>query len=248
MILEIDVGNSRIKWRLCHGLRVVARGAGNSDDLSALLDAVAVHPELNGNTPSRIRVASVRGEAFERALAAEASLRWRVITEFARSGSVCGPVANGYVQPATLGVDRWLGILAAYDLARRACCVVDAGSAITVDIVSSGGQHKGGYIVPGLQLQRDSFVSKTGLQLDGPPAWQEVAPGLRTQDALDNGILAMVLGATIAMTEAAAGESDRALYLTGGDAAVLSAQLHRHNVPHMVVPDLVLDGLALALP
>jgi len=216
--------------------------------MSGLLDELAVRPAMPAEGPSRVRVGSVRGGAFERSLQALMVDRWGVLPEFARSSAGCGPVANGYEQPSALGVDRWLAVVAAFDHASRACCVIDAGSAITLDLVSEQGRHEGGYIVPGLSLQRESFVGKTGLTLDAEATWKSVVPGLRTSDALDNGILAMVTGWIVFMMKGSAERGGRELYLTGGDASVLSEQLDRHNVRHLVVPDLVLDGLALTLP
>ena len=248
MILEIDAGNSRIKWRLCNGRQVLERGIGGSDNIAGMLDEMVTRPAIPAEGPSRVRVASVQGGAFERSLGELLIQRWGVSPEFARSTASCGPVVNGYEQPSTLGVDRWLAAIAAYDYSPQACCVIDAGSAITLDLVSARGQHEGGYIVPGLQLQRQSFVTRTGLTVDAEPGWKSVAPGLRTTDALDNGILAMVTGWLVFLLKESGKGAGRAVYLTGGDASVLSEQVGGHNVRHLVVPDLVLDGLALALP
>src|SRR5690606_930934 len=98
-----------------------------------LLDAVASHPAMKQSSLSRIKAVSVRGETFEHILLAAVSERWGVLPEFARAMPVCGSVANGYERPSTLGADRWLAMVAGFDQARRACCVVDAGSAITLD-------------------------------------------------------------------------------------------------------------------
>lgn len=248
MILEIDAGNSRIKWRLCNGRQVLERGIGEPGNLAGMLDELAERPAIPAGGPLRVRVASVRGGAFERSLQALVVDRWGVQPEFARSTESCGLVINGYEQPSALGVDRWLAAIAAYDYTPQSCCVIDAGSAITLDLVSAKGRHEGGYIVPGLALQRESFVTRTGLTLDTEAEWKSVVPGLRTTDALDNGILAMVTGWLVFLLKESGEGGGRALYLTGGDASVLSEQLGGHNVRHLVVPDLVLDGLTLALP
>lgn len=60
----------------------------------------------------------------------------------ARSTAEALGVVNGYEEPGRLGVDRWLGALAGYQLA-GGCCTVDCGSAITIDFVLPGGQHLG---------------------------------------------------------------------------------------------------------
>ncbi|MCP3690402.1 MAG: type III pantothenate kinase, partial [Gammaproteobacteria bacterium] len=61
----------------------------------------------------------------------------------------CGSVVNGYSSPESMGVDRWLALLGAADVEQHDAIVVDAGSAITVDLLRGDGQHLGGAILPG---------------------------------------------------------------------------------------------------
>ena len=67
-----------------------------------------------------------------------------VTTAHAQFGVRCA-----YADPARLGVDRWVAVLAAYHAAHGAACVLDAGTAVTFDAVAADGRHLGGLIFPG---------------------------------------------------------------------------------------------------
>ena len=68
-----------------------------------------------------------------------------------RRDSACG-LRNGYRDPAQLGVDRWLAMCAAWQQFPGSLCVVDAGTAVTIDVVAADGAHSGGLILPGVCL------------------------------------------------------------------------------------------------
>lgn len=237
MILELDAGNSRVKWRLiaANG-EIVRSGSG----VGASVHAIGM-PE--SERPARIRVVSVRGPEFEARLREESALIWGVLPEFARSTAVSAGVLNGYEVPASLGADRWMALLAAYSDCEAACCVVDAGTAITLDVVAEAGRHEGGYIVPGISLQRRKLEESTSIRLSAVPDWSDVSLGVSTNSAVQNGIVSMVSD-WIACESRGRGK----LYLTGGDAEFLSRRLEVLEVEHQLVPDLVLNGLAHALP
>ncbi|MEK7260041.1 MAG: type III pantothenate kinase [Pseudomonadota bacterium] len=237
MILELDAGNSGVKWRLIAGSGEIAssgRGVGESFNTIGLSET---------ERPTRIRVVSVRGPDFEAKLRKEAVLIWGVLPEFAASAAASARVVNGYEVPSSLGADRWMAILAAYSDCEAACCVVDAGTAITLDVVAEAGCHRGGYIVPGMSLQRRMLEKSTSIRLSPVPDWSDISLGVSTSSAVQNGIVSM-LSDWIACESRGRGK----LYLTGGDAQVLSRHLETMKVEHQLVPDLVLNGLAHALP
>ena len=83
--------------------------------------------------PTEIRVANVAGTSAGAAMAAALQERFGVVPVFATSAAAVRASVNGYINPAQLGIDRWLGICAAYAGHRAALCVVDAGTATTID-------------------------------------------------------------------------------------------------------------------
>ena len=246
-ILELDIGNSRIKWRLCDPstLSEISQGqAHNLDELAANLADVE---------PGAIRACSVRTNTETEKLLAWCRECWSIEPVVAKVVRNCGGITNKYEDMSRLGIDRWLAMLAAYRRAGGPCVIVDAGTALTLDIVSGTGQHQGGYIVPGLGLMAASLEQNTNIRLSDPPPTASLEPGHATDAAVLNGTLvAAVSLVQQVLLKIFAQEPDVKLYLSGGDAEILAAHINsddfidRDNIE--VVLGLVLDGLAIACP
>lgn len=251
MILEMDAGNTRIKWRLREydgkAWRKVAEDSVYAEQKvpSVFIELGKQLEKLPMARVERLLVSTVRGEGFKNVFSSVMSEKWHLQPEYAAvTAGACG-VRNGYEEPSKLGVDRWLAVVAAYAQARAACCIVDAGTTITVDFVEQDGTHRGGFIVPGLHLMRDALATRSKALATALSAWEHATAGNSTLTAVHNGILAMALGflRDIHQQDMKAGRAVQ-WFLTGGDAVWL--------IPHLdwetrLVPDLVMDGLSLAM-
>jgi type III pantothenate kinase len=158
-------------------------------------------------------------------------------------------VRNGYVDPQQLGVDRWLAMLAAFARYRSALCVVDSGTALTIDAVSGDGVHQGGLIMPGFSLMRDALKARTGeiarlgRVFSAPDAGRQFW-GRDTDGCIRRGATAAadgLIGLCVAELSRSAASPVK-LVLTGGDADNLRDGLSQ---PADICPFLVLEGLAL---
>jgi type III pantothenate kinase len=252
MILELDAGNTRIKWRLREqtddkGWHTIAE-----DSVFAEQKVPSVFIELGKQLEKlpmaridRMLVATVRGEGFKTVFSSVMTEKWHLQPEYASVSSECAGVRNGYEDISRLGVDRWLALVAAYAQARAACCIVDCGTTITVDLVAADGRHLGGYIVPGLHLMRDALAARSKALSTAQVAWETATPGTSTLTAVHNGILAMALGflRDIHQQDTLAGRNVE-WFLTGGDAPSLATHLEWSC---RLIPDLVMDGLGLAM-
>lgn len=242
MILDLDIGNSRVKWRVTD-----ADGRIGEMSCSSLHD---LHTGLflpHDGPLCRVRVASVRSSEIREAVGAWAYSRYGLRAEFAVSSAQVGCVRNGYKTPEKLGVDRWLALLAAFDRVQGSVCVFDFGSAMTSDMVDNTGQHLGGWIAPGMTLMRNSLISGTDLvRFSSQEKTESLVPARQTGDAVETGVLASAAGFALVSWrsfERIVG-SGRAI-VTGGDASKVLPVL---EFPAAISPSLVLDGLALALP
>jgi type III pantothenate kinase len=242
MILEVDAGNTRVKWRMVDPSGcIVKRGADTSFDEETLRELVAAQP-------LRARIGSVRSSEWGARISLLMQKQFCVEPEFVVSTSEREGVINGYLVPEKLGVDRWLAMLAARR--RRpaeALLVVDCGSAVTLDFISTEGLHLGGYIVPGIGLQLESLSRGTTLPGYNKPAWHECSPGRDTEAAVTKGILRM-LSAWVIEEARSNFEGKAKVVITGGDGLGLATNLGRHGLDHEYIEDLVLDGLQVALP
>lgn len=156
MKLLLDVGNSRVKWAFVFAGGFAEHGEAGHDDEASLEPLFGAR-----HAPEDIRIANVAGSSTGVRLAARLRERFHVVPVFAHSARQGAGVRNGYVDPAQLGVDRWLAICAAYDRYHAAVCVVDAGTATTIDLVSASGEHRGGLILPGLGLMELALMRGT---------------------------------------------------------------------------------------
>lgn len=241
MILEIDWGNSRIKWRLQGESGTLAAGTEAEDNLDRLSEQVRGALPV-GVVLDAVRVASVRPEGDEARLVQWAQAQWQVTPWFARAKARCDGVVSAYSHPERLGVDRWLALLAARQVAEEPVVIVQAGTAITADLMDGRGAHLGGYIAPGWQAMRRALNQGTARvrSLQGPPDRLQLAPADNTERAVEAALSAMVVG----FVENACRqiEGSARLVVAGGDAGLICS----HFTWARLWPEIVLDGLAVA--
>lgn len=244
MILELDCGNSFIKWRVivAEGGAVFAGGTVDSDQaLLAAVDGLAVR---------QCRLVSVRSEEETARLVAALAMRFAITPLCAVPMPMLAGVRNGYEDYQRLGLDRWLALVGGYHLAQGNCVVVDSGTAVTADLVAEDGEHLGGFICPGLSLMRSPLRTHTRkIRYDDQAAeraMHNLKPGRTTAEAVERGCTLMLQGFVLTQVNLARAYwgDDFVVFLAGGD-----AERVRDVVPGArMVPDLVFVGLAIACP
>ena len=240
MILVIDAGNSRIKWRLTDRHQIVAEGEQLTP--RALEDAIFSLSDMQ--PPSEIRIASVAGDKVIDWLYQQLRKQFDGPIRLAQVASTLGELSCAYEDPKSLGIDRWLAIAAAYNQYNEPLLVIDAGSAITMDIIGPGGQHVGGYIAPGLTLMHDALWKNTSdVRVVGSGSEELWLPGKNTQQAVNRGCLL----AAVSTIESLAAQFPVRIVITGGDAKILmqAMSLSANNHANLVLDGLILDGVEL---
>lgn len=230
--LQLDVGNGSTKWRLVAAGTILARGTYREDEPATERELLGAAPE-----PARIWVASVAAPGREAALRALLASRWNLEPWFARSVSAACGLRNSYAEPERLGVDRWLAMLGARERVAGRLCVVDAGSALTLDVVAADGRHEGGYIIPGSALMERALLLDTGRVRFAEDAGYSLAPGTSTAEAVRHGISVAQVGA---LRTVLAEVGDLNPVFCGGGAEPLMAL---SGVDGLLAPDLVFEGL-----
>jgi len=235
----IDLGNSRLKCASLesHGIgeEVFAIGHEQPDSLVALLRLIG--RAESGDQAWLASVASAERTAIVTRALQDAGLSVHCI----RTQAQCGKLRVAYPEPAQLGVDRFLALLAACERSDGPWLIVSAGSALTIDLLATDGAHHGGMIVPMPNHMR-AALAQNFAQLDLPEG--------RATDFADNTADAIATGARTA----ALGVVERALrkareqlgvmptlLLCGGNAELIADVDHPAIV---TLPSLVLDGLA----
>jgi len=230
--LLVDVGNTRLKWRLQQQGVVLCSGAILVCDLN-LAQLQASLPE----SASVMYWASVGGDVqglCVEAWAHDKNIPCHQITTQDRWQDL----TNGYQQTQQLGVDRWLGMVAARQYTRSAVCVVDCGSAITFDYVSAEGCHEGSYIIPGARLMSQALTRDTAQINVTHQAVDDLQPGTSTSQAVLAGCYQMAHHGVYGLVREAQGRGYEIL-LCGGDGLAIANEL---GVTY--VEELVLDGMA----
>lgn len=244
MDLLIDIGNTRIKWATLdeHGLSSQQAATHATWSRQQASDTILQFDP----PPHHVLVANVAGERMSSLLREALQRRWGLSATFIESSAAACGVRNRYSDPQKLGVDRWLGIIAAHAMESRAACVVNVGTAMTVDGVSAEGVHLGGVIVPGVELMVASLMRNTS---EIPSRAQEGSVG--EQLFADNTLGAVHQGALNALAALIERAIDAmrlrlhvlpAVLLTGGGSQRLASLV---AAPCVIVPDLILRGLAV---
>ncbi len=243
--LLFDVGNTRLKWGLLQDKRIVRTGVVDHDRLNSQGFAV-----LTTRLPAKVDyvlASNVAGPAFATRLAGVIGIHCGTDVHFARSEKDAYGVKNAYRQPRRLGVDRWVALIGARAETRSAVCIVDVGTAVTIDAMDKSGQHLGGMIIPGARLMSAALSRETSDIRLARGAASGPGPGMdvfasSTSDAVRNGTLSAVCGAIERAAKAMRSAGHRPkIVLTGGDASRILKQLGG-NILHR--PHLVLQGLA----
>lgn len=242
MNLLVDIGNTSLKWALASGRetgstgRFVHRGHDFVRLLEQAWDGLAA--------PEHILVSSVAGAVQAERLAEWTGRTWQRRPRFIRASRQAAGVTCAYERPGQLGADRWAAMIAAWHAVGDAVCVVDCGTAITLDLVDTAGRHRGGQILAGVAMMRQALAAQTAdlpLQREASPP---VLLATTTAEAINSGSLFAAAAAIERIVTGMAADTGLrpVVVITGGDAPVLMPLLGldvRHDA------DLVLKGIAI---
>jgi type III pantothenate kinase len=179
------------------------------------------------------------------------------VTRFSSRPQALG-VTSGYEQPDRLGVDRWMALLGAAGMTASDCIVIDAGSAITIDLLRGDGRHLGGAILPGLNTSIEAFKCIfSHIDFSHPAIADSTMPGCSTEAAIQidyahhtTESLPALVNRWIPLLQ-----DDVTLLLAGGDAGRVQRLLEQRlfdqklidqalfDQKMRIVPDLVFRGM-----
>ena len=243
----MDVGNTRLKWGVLdedeiHKTGHIAMRKIRDEGLGVLTSRLP-------HAVDAVHVSNVAGTTFATRLSGVIGMHCGCDVHFAKPAREACGVQCGYRHPRRLGVDRWVAMIGAWAEIESACVVVDAGTAVTIDVIDDDGQHLGGQIFPGVRLMFEALAASTS---DIPAVGRQLSPatgldmfGDSTSKAVQNGAWNAVTGAVDrAITTLRSNAYDPAMVLTGGDASRMLTALGTEPLHR---PHLVLQGLARML-
>ena len=242
MRILVDIGNSRCKSAIedVNGIHPLETFAWNDIFLHEALEKVWLEP-LDGKIPHSVHVSNVAGERLLPNLSAWCCSQFGQQPVAVSSRAEFKGLKNGYQEPTTFGVDRWAAMIGARSEHTGALCVIDSGTATTVDLIDASGQHLGGAILPGIYTMRRSLGKYTSalFAADGviSPFSDNTASGIA------GGTGYASVGAMDRLVfEAQQMVRDLTTVVTGGEAQILESMM---QATVTVDPLLVLKGVSV---
>jgi type III pantothenate kinase len=236
MELFIDVGNSRLKWaqREKNALSPIQAINYQSFDFIGILEQF--WKDLT--TPSNVYISNVGKPDLNGLLSEWCEKVWDISPIFAQTNKKNCDILNGYENIQTLGIDRWLALIGSKPYLSENLCVVDCGTAVTIDVLQINGLHLGGLILAGLQTSRDALTQKAAAlkNIQFNQDVKDLNLAKNTHDGIALGTIYAVAGCI----EKVAATHQAKVILTGGDAIFIIPHLKCH---FLHLPDLVLQGL-----
>jgi len=242
MDLFIDVGNTKTKWSLSSNEDVEKTGSIFNTELNDLF--------IKADKIENVFVSSVNSETLEQQIIEKIKPLCTHIF-FAKVNKQF--LNTNYSNE--LGVDRWLGVLALSERTKKNAIIIDAGTALTIDLLMTNNNlylHKGGLILPGFHLFSQSLTQNSAaIRLKN----KDMTMDINNSDmALLHGFLMSVSGAVekfIMHHHLDLNEMD--IFLTGGDANIIfdslqdKLQQKYHRIDNAVIEGLkIYKKLALA--
>jgi type III pantothenate kinase len=238
MLLTIDIGNTKISFGLFRGSRLIkkfdiATETYNGRGLKKLLGRVPISGAIVCSVvPDKNRV-------IKKDLAMITGKRPIFVGQ-----DIVAPIKNNYRFPKQVGQDRLVTAYAASELYGCPVLVVDAGTAITLDVVSGKKAYLGGMIVPGIKMSLDALYKDTALLPRVKLSKPDSLVGTDTKSSILSGVvfgLSVLLEGMVNKLKAKFGASTTVVG-TGGSIHFLSRD--RKVFTH-IDPDLTLTGLSL---
>ena len=242
MKLLLDIGNSTIAWAIEDNEKIV-----QSSKFKYQKNDLVKQFEKNitlSKKPSTVLVSCVAEDEVIKILKEWVEDKWQLELWQACVTSGFNQLKNSYFDIQQMGVDRWLAIIAAWEKYKNALCVVDCGTAITIDLVDNTGQHLGGYIVPGVEMMQQALIANTDRIKTVVLGEVAIDSANNTQTAIGNGaslaIVAMI-DRSVEILRARLGHDPKCI-ITGGMAEQIKPFL---KTLFEYDKDLVLRGLSI---
>jgi len=235
MTLTIDIGNTRVKWVLYKGALEQAVGAFCYTLDTFSLDVAGAKMPFKGAV---VLISNVSGNGIKSLLKEVLDASGCEKYSYAQTKqNQCG-VVNSYADFSQLGIDRWLAMIAGFNhkvrLPGEAVCVIDCGTAVTLDVVDSKGCHLGGLIAPGLAMMQSMLMRETGNidPFNVSKGVSNMCLERATGAAVSQGCAQLLVGGLDEMISRYSGEQEQNMIclVTGGDGAWVAKSLAADNV------------------
>lgn len=212
MNLVLDLGNSYGKIAVCEGTDVIESAIYPVVGMKEISYFITSYPEIKGAIFSSVANHS-------REIIDYLSTSYKTFLELNANTPL--PVRNHYKTPETLGYDRIAAVTGAHTIyPDNNVLVIDAGTALTYDLVTADGEYLGGNISPGMNMRfkaLNKFTNRLPLLSVGSEEVEIL--GTSTDEAIISGVFNGILMEIDGFISAVSQEfTDLKVLITGGDA------------------------------
>lgn len=252
MLLTIDVGNTQILCGVFDGrklslqFRRITSPGSSSDEIGIFLRSAIRENGLDPSCVTDIACCSVV-PAINHSIGSACLKYFGREALFIQAGTKTG-LKIKYNNPKDVGADRIANAIGGIDrYPDRDLVIIDLGTATTFDAVTYDRQYLGGAIVPGLKMSMTALASGTAklpsVELEKP----DKACGNSTVEAIQSGLfyghIGMIREIVGRFSSECFGGRRPMVIGTGG----FSRLFETDELFDAIVPDLVLQGLRIAL-
>lgn len=178
--LVLDIGNSMTKLALFNKEKIIFLKQLNSVSVSTLKKLIQDHNHIQQGIISNV------GSEDDKILS---FLKLNLTKLLVLDEKTLLPVKNLYKTKSTLGKDRIAAAVGGYSLfPGNHVLIIDAGTALTYEFVTSGGQYLGGGISPGLKMRFTSLHENTERLPLVEPKEKFPLPANTTESAIISGV------------------------------------------------------------
>lgn len=247
MKLLLDLGNSRCKFAIVDKGEITQYEVENYGPFGKLYSVKALSDKISDI--DEVVISSVLSEEMNsqinEALLKGAAKKVFFLTPAENSFSV----KLAYANPASMGVDRVAALIGAKEKYSGSCCIVDCGTAVTIDALDEEGIHQGGVILPGAKIMQKALMANTKIAAgDAAEAKQALENSNlnvlsnTTEGAVYAGSVSAVAGGIEFVVNKMSSDYDvfDQIVFAGGDAEKMKFYL---DLQAVIDHTLVLDGL-----
>ena len=245
-ILLLDIGNTRIKWGIFDNHNILINGAVNVRE-SEQDNFLSLYQSFPSGIEKAV-ASSVLDSDMSLKLKKTFKSFFGFKIEFIETGENSHNILNGYDEPLSLGVDRWVAMIAARTEFKKDVMIIDMGTAITIDLIDKYGTHRGGKILPGFKLMSEVLNKNTSniqqiINLHDIEKKDIQSWGKDTRNVIISGITSAISGAIqVSLDKLNKDVEEPVVIITGGDSEFFKDYLDRG---FKFRPNLVLSGLAI---
>ncbi len=240
MKLLLDLGNSRCKFAIVENGRLEQNDTHNYGPFGKLYSVKSLCDQYSD--ASEVIISSVLSAEMN------SQIKDTLLNDSVKNIYFLDPTENSfgislaYADASTLGVDRVAALIAVNEKYSGNNCIVDCGTAVTIDALDAKGVHKGGVILPGIESMRKTLMENTKIEITNTEEAEFNVFSKTTGSAIRAGCISAVVGGIEYVVNRMVSDYDGfdQVVLTGGDAEFIESYL---SLPVKFDESLVLDGL-----